>query len=237
MKQDSKYFGMTTQQIGILAGLAALACCICSVTSVFALRRGLSGLFPPAPVNTPVILPTSTIVVTPTLALTATPTPVPYDQLIPAGWTQYKTTLIELWLPDGFKNAGPGAVGGVSGNAVIVELALVSTSKTYIHKPTVSVSYEPLLSNTLEEFVDLKLSNIPPEIIVAERRKVFINSGDAYRLMFEGHTGNNVDTNDLLFIFQDGGTVWYVKYSAEITDYYELLPVFEQSINTFRTVR
>jgi hypothetical protein len=81
------------------------------------------------------------------------------------------------------------------------------------------------------------LSNIPPEINLAERRKVSVNSTDAYRLMFEGHTSNNVDTNDLLFIFQDGGTVWYVKYTAEITDYYELLSVFEQSVKTFRIVR
>lgn len=234
MARDRKYLGMTTQQLGILGGLAVVLCLLCSVTGVLALRRGLSGLFSGAPVDTPAVQPTSTIIVPPTLVLTETPTPVPYDQLIPADWIQYKTTLIELWLPGGFKNAGSGAVSGVSGNAVIVELALVSTSETSTYKPTVSVSYEPLTSSSFEEFLDLKLSNIPPEINLAERRKVSINSADAYRLMFEGHAENNVSMNDLLFIFQDGGTLWYVKYSAEITDFYELLPVFEQSVKTFR---
>ena len=237
MTQDRKYFGMTTQQLGILGGLAVVVCLLFSVIGVLVFRRGVSGLFSQAPVNTPIVQPTSTVVATPTVGITETPTPVPYDQLIPVEWTQYKTTLIELWLPAGYKNAASNAVIGVSGNAVVMELALISTSKTFTYKPTVSVSYEPLIANTMEEFIDQKLSNIPPEINLAERRKVSINSTDAYRILFEGRTNNNVDTNDLLFIFQDGGTVWYVKYSAEIADFYELLPIFEQSVKTFRIVR
>jgi hypothetical protein len=55
--------------------------------------------------------------------------------------------------------------------------------------------------------------------------------------MFEGRSSDNLNTNDLLFVIQDGATVWYVKYSAEITEFYELLPVFEESIKTFRMVR
>ena len=115
MERNRKYLGMTTQQLGILGGLAAVLCLLCSVTGTLVLRSGVSGLFSRAPVDTPTAQPTSTILLTPTLALTETPTPVPYDQLIPDGWTQYKTTLIELWLPGGFKNAGPGVVSGVSG--------------------------------------------------------------------------------------------------------------------------
>lgn len=235
--EDRKYFGMTMQQLGILGGLAVVACLLFGVTGVLFLRRGVGGLFSQAPANTPIVLPTSTIAVTPTPAVTETPTPIPYDQLIPTDWTQYKTTLIEVWLPTGFKNAPANAVIGVSGNAVVLELALISTSKTYTYKPTVSISYEPLTTNTMDEFVDQKLSNIPMDVNLAERRKVSINSTDAYRILFEGHTNNTVDTNDLLFVFQDGGTVWYVKYSAEIADFYELLSVFEQSVKTFRIVR
>ena len=84
--------------------------------------------------------------------------------------------------------------------------------------------------------MDVRLSNIPADINMAERRKVFINSAEAYRLMFEGKY-NTISVNDLLFVLQDGGTVWYVRYSAEINDFYEMLPVFEQSIQTFRFVR
>jgi hypothetical protein len=236
MTQDRKYFGMTVQQLGILGALALVACLLFGITGVFALRRS-SGLFAKPPESTPTAQLTSTIVLTPTIVSTEIPTPIPYDQLIPTGWTQHKTALVELWLPSDFKNAAPGAVAGVAGNTVFLDQALVSSSNSSIYKTSASVSYEPMTTDSLEEFLDLKLSNIPPEINLAERRKVFINSTEAIRLMFEGHTNNNVDTNDLLFVFQDGSTVWYVKYSAEITDFYEKLSVFEDSAKTFRIVR
>ncbi len=236
MSQDRKYFGMTIQQIGILVGLGVFACILFGVTSVFILRRGLNGLLSQAPQTTPIVQVTATPFAIPTITPTETPTPIPYDQLIPAGWIQHKTALIELWLPSNFKAAGSDAVSGVSGNSVVLELALVSSSKSSAYKTTASISYEPLTSDTLDNFLDAKLSNIPPEINMTEHRKVSINSVEAYRVMFESHN-NNVDTNDLLFVFQDGSVVWYVKYSAEITDFYEMLLVFEQSIKTFRVVR
>ncbi|MEO7841831.1 MAG: hypothetical protein ABIU06_21010, partial [Anaerolineales bacterium] len=110
----------------------------------------------------------------------------------------------------------------------------VSDSSAY--NMIVAVSFEPLTSDSLDTFVDSRLSNIPADINMAERRKILINSTEAYRLMFEGHS-NNISTNDLLFVFQDGSVIWYVRYSAEIKEFYEMLPTFEQSIKTFRIVR
>jgi hypothetical protein len=194
-------------------------------------------MFSRTPESLPTPMPASTRPVTPTAAPTATVTPVPYEQLIPYGWTRHQTQLIELWLPPDFKAAAPGEVTGVSGNAVFLNLALVSSSGTTSYPISVAVSYEPLTFDTLEAFLDVKLSNIPPDVNKAEHRKVSVNSVDAYRLMFEGRTTDNLNTNDLLYVFQDGGTVWYVKYSAEINEFYEMLPVFEESIKTFRTVK
>jgi hypothetical protein len=236
MTQDRKYYGMTVQQVGVLAGLAGFACLLFGVTGWLALRGGL-GLFSRSSEPTPTAQPTSTRLIAPTVTPTETPTPIPYEQLIPLGWTQHKTALIELWLPSDFKNAAPGVVSGVSGNSVFLNLALVSSSSKSAYPASVSVSYEPLTSDTLKDFLDVKLSNIPLEINMVENRRVSINSTEAVRLMFEGHTSNNLDVNDLLFVFQDGGTVWYVKYSAEITEFYETLPVFEESVKTFRIVR
>ena len=236
MWQDRKYFGMTVQQIGILAGLGVVACLLFGVMGFLALRGGAGGLFSRAPQSTPIIHLTATPFAIPTGMPTETLTPIPYEELIPPGWIQHKTALVELWLPSNFNSAGIGASSGISGNAVFLEFAFQSSSESSPYTTTVSVSYEPLTTNTLDEFVDLKTSNIPSEINMAEHRKISINSMDAYRLMFERHD-DSVDTNDLLFVFQDGSTVWYVKYSAELTDYYETLPVFEQSIKTFRIVR
>jgi hypothetical protein len=225
---------MTVPQLAILAGLAGVACLLFCVTGGLAAGRGLRSLSLP-PESTPTAQPTSTSMITPTVVPTQTSTPlIPYEQLIPNGWTQHKTQLIEIWLPPDFKNVAPGVVSAVAGESVLLDLAQVSTINDLGYPTSMSVSYEPLTSVTLEEFLDVKLSNIPPEINLVENREVSINSQDAIRLMFESKTSSNLNINDLLFVFQDGGTVWYVKYSAEITNFYERLPEFEQSVNTFR---
>jgi hypothetical protein len=188
------------------------------------------------PANTPAPQATSTPFVIATITPTLTSTPVPYEQLIPIGWTQHLTALVELWLPSEFKSAGSG-ISGISGNSVLLEMALTgAVSDSSAYEMFVTVSFEPLTSDSLDTFVDSRLSNIPADINMAQRRKMLINSTEAYRLMFEGHS-QNVSTNDLLFIFQDGNVIWYVRYSAEIKEFYEMLSAFEQSVKTFRIVR
>lgn len=236
MMQDRKFLGMTYRQLGVLAGMTVAACLLFGVTGWLTLRKG-SGLFSRSPEPTTILQATPTRLIPPTAAMTETSTPVPYEQLIPYGWTQHKTQLIELWVPPGFKNAVQGEVSGVSGASVFLNLALVSTSSKSSYPASVSVSYEPLASDSLKEFLDARLSNIPPGINRVEHRTVSINATEAVRLMFESHTDNNLDINDLLFVFQDGSTVWYVKYSAEIAEFYEMLPFFEESIKTFRVVK
>jgi hypothetical protein len=54
---------------------------------------------------------------------------------------------------------------------------------------------------------------MPPEASIVEHRKVSINTIEVFRLMIEGKR-NNLDGNDLRFVFQDRGIVWCVKYSA-----------------------
>lgn len=230
--QDRRYFGLTTQQIGILAGLAGAACLLFGLTGWFVFRGGFSR----PQTNMPVTFSTSTPFLLPTLTPTAIPTSIPYEQLVPDGWTQHLTTLVEIWLPPGFENAGSGAIG-ISGNTVIQEMALTgTTSDSSLYNISVNVAFEPLSTDSMDSFIEARVKNIPPAVTMTERRKVFINSTEAYRLMFESNN-NNVITDDLLFVLLDGTTVWYVKYSAEIKDFYEMLPTFEKSIRTFRIVR
>lgn len=235
MTQDRKYLGLSLQQAGILAGLAVAACILLSAAAWLALRTGM-GILSEPPESPPVMESTSTPFLLPTLSPTATLTPVAYEALVPEGWDQHKTGLIELWMPSDFKNAAPGVVSGVAGNTVILDLALVATSGKSSYPRSVSVSYEPLTSNSLDEFLEVKLSNIPTEVNLAVHQDVVINGMEAARLMFESQSGS-LSINDLLFVFQDGGTVWYVKYSAEISEFYEMMPVIEESIKTFRMVR
>ncbi|HVF25901.1 MAG TPA: hypothetical protein VNA23_08430, partial [Anaerolineales bacterium] len=94
MIENRKYFGLTTSQLGVLGGLAVAACLVFALIGWFILRGGFS--FSRSPVNTPTPQATSTPFVIPTITPTLTATPIPYEQLIPAGWTQHRTELVEL---------------------------------------------------------------------------------------------------------------------------------------------
>jgi len=235
MKQYRKYFGMTLLQIGILAGLAGAACLLFGLAGWFALR-GKSGLFGRAPQSTPIAQATSTMIVIPTLTPTLTSTPIPYELLIPDGWRQFKTGLVEIWLPSNFE-PGDAKLLSASTNLAIPELIMSgTTSKSSLYQMLVTASYEPLSTGSLDAFLDGKLAKFPAESRVAERRKVSVNSTDAVRFVFETRS-NNIDIDVLAYVFLDGNTVWYVEYAAQINEFYEMLPTFEESVKTFRIVR
>ena len=226
--QNRKYLGMTLQQLAILGGLALVACLLFAATGLLFLRRGMTGLFAAAPQETPTTLTTPTTFVIPTLTSTATSAPVPYELLIPNGWKQFKTGLIEIWLPPAFKSTDKDADE---------ELAAVGTnSKSSLYKMRVSVSFEPLTGDSLDTHVDNKLAKLDPMIRLSDRRKVSLNSSDAIRILFEGRV-NSVDVDELAYLIQDGGTVWAVVYVAQINEFYEMLPSFERSAKTFRIAR
>jgi hypothetical protein len=56
------------------------------------------------------------------------------------------------------------------------------------------------------------------------------------RITFELRV-ETVDVNELVYVFQDGSAVWMVAYVAQINEFYDMLPTFEQSAKTFRTVK
>jgi hypothetical protein len=226
--QDRKYFGMTIQQLGILIGLAIFLCLLFGLTGFFIVRRGLSGLQSQAPAIPPTAQMTATPLVLPTLTPTATLTPVPYEQLIPTGWKQYKTELVEIWLPLGFQNAKKEANE---------EVSLVSAdTKKSLYKTLASVAYEPLDGKTMDAYIDTKLAQADTTVRVVERRKVALNSTEAVRMIIEAHS-NGIDANELVYLVQDGGTVWIITYLAQINEFYDALPTFEKSAKTFRIIR
>ncbi len=228
MSQNKKYFGMTITQVGILAGLGIAACLLFAVTGWLVLGGGSNISFSRAPAATATPQYTPTVYVIPTFTPTVTPTPLPYEQLIPAGWKQFKTGLVELWLPNSFKTVDKDPDE---------ELAILgANTKSSLYKMRVSVSYEPLVGDSLDEFVDAGIAKMDSQIRVVERRKVSLNSTEAIRMTFELRV-ETVDVNELVYVIQDGGTVWFILYAAQINEYYEMLPIFEQSAKTFRVVK
>lgn len=238
MDRNRKYLGMTVPQLGILAALAGGIFLLFCVTGYLLLRNGLglsAAPLPPTPTST--LQPTPTLILSPTPTATPAPTAVPYESLIPAGWVQYKTALFELWLPAGYKTATKVDVltTGLGGDP-IVDLSLRgATSAKSPNKIYVQVSYEPITAPTFDDFINQRIQTIglPP----SERSKITLNTVPALRLVFSGRRGNNVDINELTYVIQDGGVVWYVQYTAELTEYFNLLATFESSAKTFRVVK
>jgi hypothetical protein len=229
MTQNRKILGMTSMQMGILIGLVVLVCILAAVIMWMMVGGNVQlPSFSRAAENTPTLQMTSTMVVFPTLTPTPTQTPVPYEQLIPNGWKQFKTELVEIWLPPSFKTIDrqPGE-----------ELALQGiTSKNALYKMNATISFEPLTGDSLDAHLDAALSKMDPLTRLTERRKVSLNSTDAVRMTFEARV-ETVDVNQLTYAIQDGGTVWFVYYTAQINEFYEMLPIFEQSVKTFRVAK
>jgi hypothetical protein len=235
VQQNNKYFGMTHTQIGILAGLAATACLLFALTGWLFLRGNFSHS-PDTVQATPFSQSTATPWALPSPVPTGTATPFPYEALIPSGWSQHKTGLIEIWLPPEFE---PGDLQSFneSANTAMHELVLTGfRSEASLYRILVLISYEPLTAASLEAHLDDEVAKIPAEVHVSERRKVTLNSSEAVRFVLETRI-DNLDFKDVTYVFLDGSTVWYVEYIAQINEFFEMLSVFEKSALTFRPVR
>lgn len=234
MNEEQKYFGMTRMQIGILGGLAGALLIIVCVGGWFVFRNAGGGIGnSSAPTAVPTV--TSIAVTPPTVTPTITPTAVPYEQLIPADWKQYKTALVEIWMPGNFKLAD-NRTKDITANFGVPDLLLAEvTSKSSAYTMLVSVSYDLSTGESLDELLDKKFPNIPYQARIADRRTVFVNTLEARRVVIEFKV-ENIDYNNVVYVIQDGNTVWYVEYVAQINEFFDNLPVFEQSIKTFRPV-
>jgi hypothetical protein len=237
MKQNRKYMGMTVPQLGVLAGLAGVLCLILCVAGYLIFAGGLS---PAVTQNPPTPISTATPIVLPTETSTPLPTAIPYEQLIPQGWKQHKTALMEIWLPGDYRKTTIKDLS-ISNPNIIVELTLSQTpANTSLYNVYVIIAYEVLRGETLDSHLETA-PTIPPEtpntFRVVEQRNVILNGTPAIRFLSEGKSTDNVDVNSLAFVFLDGNTVWYVEYWTQIVEFYNQLETFEKSILTFRPVK
>ena len=236
MNEDKKYFGMTRMQIGILAGLAGVLIIILCIGGWLVLRNRGGSAFSNSTAPTAVPTVTSIVVIPPTITPTITTTPVPYEQLIPPGWKQYKTSLIELWLPPNFKASTTKNADILNGFMFTDLLMTEVSSKSSAYNMQVAVTYDLMTGDSLDAYLESKFPHLPYQASVTDRRKMVINTVEARRVVIE-YRANNVDYDDVIYVFLDGNTVWYVQYAAEISEFFDNLPLFEQSVKTFRIVR
>ena len=237
MDLNRKYFGLTVTQLGILGGLAVIALLLFCIVGFLILGEVRNKALTQNIVPTQTVQPTPTIVLTPTLTATPAPTPIPYASLVPQGWAQFHTALYEIWMLPGYKSvkAIDVLMTGLGGTPILdLSLKGAYTSKS-TNKIFLTVSYEPMTSDTFDAFIASRLTTL--SVNPNERTNTMINSDPAVRLVFSGRKGNNTDVNELTYVILDGTTVWYVQYTAEITDFFNLLSDFEMSAKTFRVVK
>ncbi|HAV75767.1 MAG TPA: hypothetical protein DCX53_00270 [Anaerolineae bacterium] len=232
MGDERRFFGMTRMQTGIIGSLAALLILLSCVGGW--LLFGNAGIaFSSPATQTPQPTVTSAVVTLPTLTPTITPTPIPYERLIPADWKQYKTSLVEIWMPGNFKLAD-NKTKDITAKFGVPDLLLTEvTSKSSAYTMLVSVSYDLMTGDSLDALLDEKFPAIPYQARITDKRTVFVNTHETRRIVIEFKV-NNIDYNNLIYIFQDGSTIWYVSYVAQIAEFFDNLPVFEQSVQTFR---
>jgi len=230
------FAGMTRTQIGILAGMTGFLVLFLCIGGWFFLGNSGDRLSSTDQVPTVVPTVTSIVVIPPTLTPTITPTPIPYEQLVPAGWNQYKTSLVEIWLPSNFRLADKKTVNVTAGFAQSELLITEIPSKSSAYNMLVGVSWDLMTGDSLDKFLDAKSPNLPYQARISDRRTVYVNTVEARRIVIEFRI-NNIDFNDMVYVFLDGSTVWYVEYVAQISEFFDNLPVFEQSVKTFRPVK
>jgi hypothetical protein len=99
----------------------------------------------------------------------------------------------------------------------------------------VMISHEPFTAGSLDAYLEGEVVKYPAEVRVVEKKQVSINARDAIRFVFETQS-NHTNVKDLAYLFVDGNTVWYVEYVVQCDEFSAMLPTFEASVKTFRTV-
>ena len=224
MPQNYKYLGITLSFIGILASFLIAACLLLGVAGWFDFES--ARVYARVPQNRPDTL---------SRASSAIPAQAPYELLIPRGWTQFRTELVEIWLPKEFISSDPQLLSNSADSAAPELLMTGIFSNASPYQMFVTISHEPLTAGSLDDYLEGKTIKYSPDVRVVEKKKVSVNARDAIRFVFETQS-NQTKVTDLAYLFLDRNTIWYVEYVVQSSEFGAMLPTFESSVKTFRTV-
>lgn len=249
-----RILGLTVFQLFVLACLGILALSISGAG--FWYIANTAGLIP-----TPVVTLTATL--TPTLTLTPTFTPFPTATftpvrtptprvLIPEGWNQYDTGEVEMWLPPAFqwvddppaffqewaaafKKAGRDDLAEpLKKNLPEYKMLFQGyTEARSLFIPAISLDASPLNDTTLEQWVANSFATLPEGFFVAQRTSFEMEKYSARRVVVEANL-NSLYLGYAHYFISDGNNVWHVTCTAHIREFYTLLPLFDQIVQTFR---
>jgi hypothetical protein len=204
-----------------------------------------------------VVAPTPTpLTPTPPAVLIAAGTP-------PAGWVEFRTDAASLWLPANFVGGDLvhskqrtiskiNALGSFYRNAVVAiqqtneESVLWMVDKTPKQTDIITtvnvrhiISTEDVsLDQYIHDFLAGNVQGTPVAMLLTVNgtKKVTLLGMDAMRLSYStfyaGHS-----TSGFLYYIKDGADIWVVNYGLGPEEYYDMLPMVEQSIQTFNLIK
>lgn len=181
----------------------------------------------------------------------------------PAGWVEFRTDAASIWLPANFVGGDLvhskqrtiskiNALGSFYRNTVAAiqqtnkESVLWMVDKTPKQTDIVTtVNVRHIISTedvTLDQYIhDFLAGNVegtPVSMLLAVNatKKVTLLGTDArllsYTTFYAGHS-----TSGLLYYIKDGADIWAVNYGLGPKEYYDMLPLVEQSIQTFNLIK
>jgi hypothetical protein len=175
------------------------------------------------------------------------PTPIP-------GWEKFEARGVELWLPESFEGGNTlEDVNLIAEKLKSLDPSFQSIADTIQNNPdmfviwtfdsnigpngeltSAAVTTEQILSAmSLETYMDAAVKAFPAQFSVAEREVVQLEIYEAGRLVIEADI-NGVLAKEVMYIIKDGSTIYDIVYGTSAAEFDQRLPIFEQSINTFK---
>ncbi len=260
-RKSSRYLGMTGTQIGILAALSVVAMLsiggvvwtllsMSSATGESALQIPITTPFraTPSPTNRVraelALTSTASLTVTPTAAGTVAP---------PDGWVKFQTQGAALWLPGSFVggdilNHKDQVIGQIKSLGSFFKseaeamkkpptgtvLWMVDKTKdTSAVITSVRVRYQTLSNDTtLEQYIKDYLAEKSNAPTINGTKKLVMLGREARRLTYQELAGT-LEYTRIDYFIKDESDFWVVSYIMNPNIYFDMLPMVEQSMQTF----
>lgn len=177
-----------------------------------------------------------------------TMTPIP-------GWEKFEGDDVELWLPESFDG------GDLSSDLDVIvenlrrlgsdfedmaEMIEQNPSAFVLWAFDSKVGYSGFLTNvnitkerslsavSIETYLDAVINQLPSQFHIVERATFSLETYEAARIIVE-FSISGVRGKEALYLIKDGKTMWGITFATGADEFSQRLPIFEQSILTFRT--
>ena len=177
------------------------------------------------------------------------------DPLKQSGWAEYKGNGVSLWLPERYSRGDPATeletiiqqIREMGPEFEETAQSLEENPGSFLlwvfdselssagFRPNVNVVFERVPPEiTMQEYLDAALQHIPEKYQVLSTEVTSIGEHEpigviVLQINIYGH-----DLKEIGYIIKHGGTIFITTYACDAVDFEQQLPIFEQSIATFK---